>query len=300
MVEILSGIVSFGFGLVSIIFNLLIALVVGVTMSVKGRSGLLWGIAAFFVPWIILVVFIIPRKIPKFRGALRHHPDFVGRNPVVASIMALSAIVAKSDGTISREEIQMIRNFVARNFRISATELNSYEGAFNYGKENPESHIEFTHMLRQYNRRDIVMSVGYLLMTIAMHDQTYSEIEERIVKVILGGLGLGEYEYASMKRYFEAGGSQFGQGRQQGYRQSYGGYQGGMPREDLTEKYAKVLGVSKDADMSEIKKAYRKLAKEHHPDKMAQEGMPEDYMKYANQRIAEINEAYDYLKKLKS
>ena len=69
----------------------------------------------------------------------------------------------------------------------------------------------------------------------------------------------------------------------------------------MSEKrdYYEVLGVGKDADAKEIKKAYRKLVKEYHPDKMAAESMPEDYAKFANQKIIEINEAYEYLKNLR-
>ena len=71
-------------------------------------------------------------------------------------------------------------------------------------------------------------------------------------------------------------------------------------REDLVKKYSEVLGVSPDASLSEIKKAYRKLVKEYHPDKLASGSVPEDYIAFANQKIRDINEAYEYLEKVKS
>jgi len=56
--------------------------------------------------------------------------------------------------------------------------------------------------------------------------------------------------------------------------------------------YYKVLGVSRDADEREIKRAYRKLTKEHHPDKAAQQGIaPEE----AQKKMSQINEAYEVL-----
>lgn len=262
-------------------------------MTAKGRNGLLWGIGAFFFPWIILIVFMIPQKVPKLSGHLRNHPDFVGRNPIVASIMALSAIVAKADGHVSKEEIQLVKTFVIRRYRLSNEDLSHYEGAFNYGKEHAEDYGYFTSVIKAYRRYDLTMALSYLLMNMAVHDKEYDREEERIVRNILFGLGLGEYEYQSIKRYFTMGSQQYS------YSSGYGGFNQQTQSQDLTKKYCDVLGVSETADMTEIKRAYRKLAKEHHPDKMASEGMPDDYIIYANQRISEINEAYEYLKKLK-
>jgi DnaJ family protein A protein 2 len=62
---------------------------------------------------------------------------------------------------------------------------------------------------------------------------------------------------------------------------------GGMPRRPKgnNTRYYEILGVSKDASQDELKKAHRKLALKHHPDKG---GEPE--------KFKEINEAYDTLK----
>lgn len=56
--------------------------------------------------------------------------------------------------------------------------------------------------------------------------------------------------------------------------------------------YYKVLGVPRDADEREVKRAYRKLTKEFHPDKVAQQGVPPEE---AQRKMATINEAYEVL-----
>jgi DnaJ family protein C protein 3 len=63
-------------------------------------------------------------------------------------------------------------------------------------------------------------------------------------------------------------------------------------RRSKQKDYYKVLGVDRDADERDIKKAYRKLTKEHHPDKAQSRGVPKEE---AEKKMAAINEAYETL-----
>jgi len=63
----------------------------------------------------------------------------------------------------------------------------------------------------------------------------------------------------------------------------------------LEDAYA-ALGVSKDASDAEVKRAYRKLIGENHPDKLAARGLPESMRAVAEERSREINAAYDLIK----
>ena len=57
-----------------------------------------------------------------------------------------------------------------------------------------------------------------------------------------------------------------------------------------------ILGVSKQSSQDEIKKAYRKLMSENHPDKLAGRGLPESMRELAEERTREISHAYDVIK----
>jgi len=56
-----------------------------------------------------------------------------------------------------------------------------------------------------------------------------------------------------------------------------------------------ILGASSDWDNETLKKQYRKLVKENHPDRMLARGIPEEFMKIANDRLAGINQAWDHI-----
>jgi len=65
------------------------------------------------------------------------------------------------------------------------------------------------------------------------------------------------------------------------------------------EQAYKVLGVGSDDNKTEIKRAYRKLMSQHHPDKLVSKGMPEEMVKVATEKSQEIQAAYDLIKKAK-
>ena len=65
-----------------------------------------------------------------------------------------------------------------------------------------------------------------------------------------------------------------------------------------TEYYDR-LGLSKDASQDEIKRAYRKLMSEHHPDKLVAKGLPPEMMEMAKQKAQEIQKAYELIKEKK-
>ncbi len=105
-------------------------------------------------------------------------------------------------------------------------------------------------------------------------------------------------------RTFFGGG--FGQGTTGTGGNTYGGYSGqnsGGSYQRNTyntytmdkSKYYTILGVNKGASQDEIKRAYHKLAKEHHPDRFVNSS--ESEKKYHENKMKEINDAYENLTK---
>jgi DnaJ like chaperone protein len=96
-----------------------------------------------------------------------------------------------------------------------------------------------------------------------------------------------------MKGYAWNGGGQRGYGYGQGHGSAGGGYAPPQRTTQGPDPYA-VLGIERGADDRAVKRAYRKLISEHHPDRLGD--LPEDMRKRAESRASEINAAYDRIK----
>jgi DnaJ like chaperone protein len=70
-------------------------------------------------------------------------------------------------------------------------------------------------------------------------------------------------------------------------------------RDKLADAYT-ALGVTPDTDAAGIKRAYRKLISQNHPDKLASRGLPDSMRAVAEERSREINSAYDLIKAARS
>jgi DnaJ like chaperone protein len=78
-----------------------------------------------------------------------------------------------------------------------------------------------------------------------------------------------------------------------------GGVSGVSPRDALREAY-EILGVDETASDAEVKKAYRRLMNQHHPDKLVSKGLPEEMITLATEKSQEIRRAYDRIKKARN
>jgi len=111
-----------------------------------------------------------------------------------------------------------------------------------------------------------------LLFAVAYADEELHPDEDAILRELPAHLGLDPSQYRIFKEEF--------QGQQV----------------DIGESY-KVLGCEPDSSDAEVKRAYRKLCMEYHPDKIASKGLPEGFMAYAEQQMHQINQAYETIMK---
>jgi DnaJ like chaperone protein len=116
---------------------------------------------------------------------------------------------------------------------------------------------------------------------------------ERICDV----LGIPEYELNQYEQFIRAqqrfrGGAQSGN---TGRGHTGGGGFRDMRTDNLAAAY-QTLGVAPTAADAEIKTAYRRLMKDNHPDKLVARGLPENMIRLAQEKVQQINVAYDAVK----
>lgn len=203
----------------------------------------------------------------------------------------LLGYMAKADGRVSKEEIAQTEVLMG-NMNLTSDKRREAIDLFKQGSaENfqPDETLEKFRALCGRHHNLVQMLIMYLV-NLAFADGKFDAAEERVLREVAGGLGIGRIAFEQLLRMIKAQHS-FGQG---------GGYSGAGPigahGGSLTQAYD-ALGVTESSSKAEVKRAYRKLMSEYHPDKLAGQGVPEEMIKAATARSQEIQSAYEMIKK---
>jgi DnaJ like chaperone protein len=185
--------------------------------------------------------------------------------------------VSKADGHVSKEEIALAQKIMGE-MRLDDLQKKAAVELFNRGKS---SEFELGPVLAQFrkecHRRSTLLQ---MFLEIQVHacfaDGKLDPKENQALEDIANQLGFRSADLQMIIEMIRGGGQ--GAGRSQSNRR-------------ISDPY-KVLGVTKQTPLVEVKKAYRKLLSQHHPDKLVSKGLPDEMIKLANQKTHEIREAW--------
>ncbi len=203
-----------------------------------------------------------------YRQAYQQRQAQGNRNSFLFSLLVLASYIIKADGKAMHSEMETVRQMLRQNFGDEAVSQGNdiLARLFEEQKRQGWSQFKLTvsdccsqinHQM-DYSQR---LQLLNFLVIIAQADGHVDPTEVAALKECASWMGLSASEVDSMLN---------------------------LGRDDLESAY-KVLGVSPDATDDEVKRAYRKLALEHHPDKVAALG--EDVRKAAEKKFQEINAA---------
>ncbi len=184
------------------------------------------------------------------------------------AVIALGAKMAKADGQVTRDEVTAFREV----FHIAAQDEAGAAKVFNLARQDVAGYEDYARRIKAMFRgqpetlRDLLEG----LFHIAMADGFYHPNEDAFLETVSGIFGLPDADFMALRMRFVPD----------------------APHDPYT-----VLGVSADTPPAEIRRAYRKLVRENHPDAVMARGLPKEALQLAEKRMADINRAWEEIER---
>ncbi|MGE0733921.1 MAG: TerB family tellurite resistance protein [Alphaproteobacteria bacterium] len=184
------------------------------------------------------------------------------------AVVVLGAKLAKVDGTVTRDEVNAFKEV----FRVPDDEMRGVAIIFNQAKKDSLGFEPYARQVGQmFAGNSVVLEeLLFCLFHIAKADGHYNPKEKDFLREVAGHLGFDEPTFKRIEA--ESLGPQAG------------------------DPYT-ILGVARSATNEQIKAAWRKLIREHHPDTLVAQGLPQEFIAKANETMATINAAYEIIQK---
>lgn len=213
------------------------------------------------------------------------------------TVFTLMGKLAKSDGRVSEIEIAHVEQFM-KQLNMSAEHRKQ---AIAYFKTGSAKDYDMTPLIQEFNRitltsPNLKQMLMIYLMRVGLADGGLQQSEAQLLREIAQQLGYSPQAFEQLLAMLR-GQDQFSGGYY--HQQNTGGSEGVDGYSSVSEIDAayQALGVKKEDNDATIKKAYRRLVREYHPDKLMGQGLPEAMIKEATERSQEIQTAYDIIKK---
>lgn len=203
------------------------------------------------------------------------------------TIFLLLGHLAKVDGRISRQEVDHTE-LIIQQMGLDSVQRQRAIDLFQRGAA-PEFELSATlsaFMETCGRRPQLRQTLLLFLISLALADHQLEPEERQVLQRIAGMLGFSAAQLEQLLRMAQA---------QEQFHSGGGASQPDTPGR-LQAAYT-ALGISPEVNDRELKRAYRKLMSEHHPDKLIARGVPEDMLKLATEKSQEITAAYELIRK---
>lgn len=203
--------------------------------------------------------------------------------------------LAKADGRVTESEIRFAEAVMAQ-MNLSGEMRRTAIRLFGEGKAPGFPLDAVLDQFRQEvgRRRNLLRMFLEIQIQAAWRDGAISSVEEQLLLRISRRVGVPEFEFRILEKMIAAQ-ARFREQAAYGTGGQRGGHRPQPAGPSLEDAYA-ALGLSQGASDAEVKKSYRRLMSQHHPDKLVAKGLPEEMMKVAAQKTHEIKQAYEIIR----
>lgn len=191
---------------------------------------------------------------------------FAGRQMAFSvGVIVLGAKMAKVDGAVSRSEINAFKEV----FRVPPQEIKNVARIFDAAKQDASGFEPYAEQIARLFRTEPAVLEDLLasLFHIGRADGDLRPAELAFLRRVSEIFRLDQSAFDRLRALFSG---------------------------DSADPYG-VLGLCPSASDDEIKRAYRRLIREHHPDTLMAKGLPKEFIEVANRKMAGINAAYDHI-----
>lgn len=207
--------------------------------------------------------------------------------------------IAKADGRVTETEIRHAEE-VMRRMGLDQTSRKLAIDLFSQGKEPDfDLHGVLEQFKREcHRRRNLMQMFMEVQISMAMADGIVHQQERTVLHEVGKSLGFPGFMIDQLIKMVQAQQRFYQHSRQQGGEHGGPGYQAASG--PSVDQAYQVLGVKSSDDQQTVKRAYRRLMSQHHPDKLVAKGLPEQMIKMATEKTQEIKAAYELIKRHKN
>jgi DnaJ like chaperone protein len=195
-----------------------------------------------------------------------------------SSVFSVMGYIAKVDGKVSKSEILLAQQ-VMQHMQLSEDMQKAAKELFNQGKQKDFNLDEVLEQFRteSHRRTHLVRMFLEIQIQATYADGVFDDKEYDALKYIAQKLRFPIHELERLIQQFSVA-------------------SGKSSKLTIDDAYV-ILGADKSLTDKELKRAYRRLLAQHHPDKLVAKGLPDEMIKLANDKTQEIISAYELIKK---